>query len=505
MTTTMTETTIHDLPYELIEIILEWAGPLYHAATVCRSWRRTLCYFVASGRCRRPTPTAYMAMLANHGAKDVIVWARGRGHAWDAQATAAAAGGGHHDLVVWLVDQGCPVDDRACTAAARGGHADILEWLLARGHKAHSSSAASAVAGGHREIIIMLDNHKVQRGTNACAEAARVGNMDMLRWLHDERRFPVDMWVRAWAMARGDDAMDAWARERRCADPSTHVSRLWQEAIDRGYTEIIRWLRAAGHPWPKGAFRRSALGGYRDVLAMTTADERRRNHAPCKAAAEVGDVALVKWLHADGWAWTSSVTHDFARLGLFLALQWAIDAGCQYDVNTLNHTIRHGHLPTMEWLDTLGRARGLEWHQTTAPCAAAISNNRTAALLWLLDHGYDCPARAMQWAVRKRAWDMFLHLADRGHECPSHEIALVIEFGPAEAVSRVLAQGYEPTETDALKVARTGRLDVFALLIDAGCSWRPSRCITEAQSHGHYAMANWMLTRCDIAFDAGPF
>lgn len=492
---TATRLSIDDLPAELLDMILCLVGALPHVRAVCKSWRHALDHLVTIGRCRRLASSDYLGLLARWNLKEMILWARDQGYPWDAKACAGAARGGHVNLLVWLREQGCPWDSRACAAAAKSGRIDLYQWLRVGGCPWDRRTAANAARSGHTEIIASLLDLGAPRWREVCVGAARGGRLDTLQWLHD-RHYPLDVWVRVWASVRGDDQISAWACAHGCPDPRDHVGKVWNTAIDHGYLEVVLWLRANGHPWPKDACRRAARHEHRNVLLAAKADGLVWDEYVCMEAAGKGDIDLVRWLRMNGCPWGVTTTRALARRGAIALVEWAIAQGCPIDNTVMVQAIYSGHLHVAKWLDSAACPHDSDpgtWH-----CERAIEKRRPDLFQWLVDHGYPFKHTVLERAIDTHQPRLVQHLLALGQTWPPDAIKSAIRSGSLEMFNCLLDSGCpsgDRDDTNVKDMIRRGRLDILDAWVAHGRRWNRDECYAYAQRCMEYEIAQWIRAR----------
>ena len=203
-------------------------------------------------------------------------------------AWAMASSGGQLSTVAQLLADGASVhhdDDAALRSAARNGHASVITFLLdpARGrnranvHARDDGALHAAAYFGHAAAV----NQLIAHGANVNA-----GDSKALR------------------AAAGEGHADVAAQLHAAGARLTAGGAEFIMAADRGYTDIIRTLVAAGTPvnMQRGAALLAAvLGGHeRTVAALLDlgADPDVRNGAALRYARERGYAAIEKLLLA---------------------------------------------------------------------------------------------------------------------------------------------------------------------------------------------------------------
>ncbi len=115
-----------------------------------------------------PLSLACMENAARHNYRNIVVWLREHGCAWDGSVTAAAAEGGHLEMLEMLREQNpddrCPWDTRCCNRAAQNGNIQMLKWL-------RDPTKASGVCAW---------------GNSVCYDAIFSGNVELAKWAYEE-------------------------------------------------------------------------------------------------------------------------------------------------------------------------------------------------------------------------------------------------------------------------------------------------------------------------------
>ena len=210
-------------------------------------------------------------------------------------AFAQAAGGAspEHLAVLkwaWPIDEFKAIDEMCMVRAAGSGYFPILAWVAQ-----HLSGAEMGV----------VDVDFPGLGENVCAEAARFGHLEVLRWLRGSG-------VEEEAWQTGDDPTDdpqevealeeRWGPGPTCPwDETTCVN-----AARYGRLEVLRYAVRQGCPCGEDVTAAAAKGGHLDVLQYL----RLECTPPCpwdgstlEAAAGRGDrrgQAVVRWARMHG-------------------------------------------------------------------------------------------------------------------------------------------------------------------------------------------------------------
>ena len=71
-------------------------------------------------------------------------------------------------------------------------------------------------------------------------------------------------------------------------------------------------------------------------------------HLDANAAARLGNLQLLRWLHSAGRP-VGDVCNAAAAAGRLAVLQWAREHGCPWDEDTCALAARGGHLEVLQW------------------------------------------------------------------------------------------------------------------------------------------------------------
>ena len=107
---------------------------------------------------------------------------------WSGACTRAATQHGQFDMLRWLraEDPPCPWAGACTLDVVRSGKLTELEWLLAQEPPCpvHSSCAKEAVRRGDLQMVQLLSNHGHKPYGHLYLDAAQLGHVHILRWLH---------------------------------------------------------------------------------------------------------------------------------------------------------------------------------------------------------------------------------------------------------------------------------------------------------------------------------
>ncbi len=226
----------------------------------------------------------------------IIEWARTNNYEWSAQACSNAASKGHFDILKWLRTQNppCPWDVETCIGAARSGNLEMLQWAYQRGcslGNPYNNSCTAAAEGGHLHILKWLRNRTEDDqildpdrenntgicpwGIKNCYYAIKGGNFELLKWIKAngcpwERNNNVYISFNSCAEAARMGRLDIlqW-----CRNPEIHgddICPMYELTCDNaakgGYLEILKWAKENGCPWMETTCIQAVINGHLDIL-----------------------------------------------------------------------------------------------------------------------------------------------------------------------------------------------------------------------------------------------
>jgi hypothetical protein len=385
------KTSMDSLPRELLCEILARVGPLFHAKFVCHAWNSILSDPTIVGLPSTLTSAAYMALLVDYNAVDVIRWARANGCPWDSAASESAARRGNLGILQWLVAEGCPygdmtrawatvrghndvcqwLDDRRCpdrpdvqwTHAIAGGHNEIIDWLLASGHPWPEDACKQAATHGQLDALKRARGDGCPWGAGVCAVAARFGRAHVIEWAI-ANGCPYDHWTSRCAGIRGDLVLVKRLMTLGCCSPTSAA----HGAAGGGHLDVLEWAIANGSSRTSTCLS-AAIGGHLCVLRWARANDCPWDEGICDQGAAFGHYDLVKWAIANGCPLNAGVCLHVAGKDNLDMLKWARANGCPWDEWTCRRAARAGHLDVLMW----ARANGCPWDR--AKCARDASKN----------------------------------------------------------------------------------------------------------------------------------
>ncbi len=141
--------------------------------------------------------TTFCMKVAYTNKLELLKWAREEKKCeWDSRTIRAAAYRGNLEMVKYCVANECPIDWSACAEAARNGHLECLKYLREEAKAPWGSATPNLAAkNGHLHILEYLVERKYdfkydQFVRFACWEAAKHGHLNCLKYLRETAKAP---------------------------------------------------------------------------------------------------------------------------------------------------------------------------------------------------------------------------------------------------------------------------------------------------------------------------
>ena len=288
-------------------------------------------------------------------------------------------GSGAEYLAGWHADRatlatahelGLQYSSDVLTGAARAGDLTKVMWLHTEQHCEvdHQRVCDHAAIGGSTAVLAWLKQLGVALADEACIAAARHHQMPVLQYLHAEGCH-MSQKVCYWAAHEGDLVMLKWAYEHGCTliDENDDIC---EAAASSHNVDLMAWLI-------------QQPGVELTAFAMC-------------AAAEIGDIAMCEFLHANQCPWDEecclSAAHTrLLRHGELDMLRWFREHGCPWDTDELAHQAAEcDSVALMEYLQQQGVVFNAE--QLSELLNAAGARGNLTAAKWLRGQGAEWPA-----------------------------------------------------------------------------------------------------------------
>eukprot|EP01127_Copromyxa_protea_P016163 TRINITY_DN4757_c0_g1_i1.p1 TRINITY_DN4757_c0_g1~~TRINITY_DN4757_c0_g1_i1.p1 ORF type:complete len:583 (+),score=74.03 TRINITY_DN4757_c0_g1_i1:43-1791(+) len=187
---------------------------------------------------------------AKKGNIEVLEYLLSRNCPWSTQVASTAARYGHLEALNWLSENGCPWDDLVYWNAVSGGTKNIipiLKWAKSRNCETRDRDIFEAAARSpvlNLELITWLLDNNFPHDCNTCVAAAKVGNLNLLKFLI-KRGFEWKRDITTFhAAAKNHLHVLVWLVENGCPFPNDDT--IPQFATRFRNLEMLKWAQAHG-------------------------------------------------------------------------------------------------------------------------------------------------------------------------------------------------------------------------------------------------------------------
>ena len=140
--------------------------------------------------------TSFCHKLAQTNKLELLKWAREEKECdiWDVKTTIAAIKQGNVEMLKYCLENDCPTSSTVCERAAEDGQLECLKYLHEEAKAPWDFLTANwAAENGHLHILEYLVERKYDEyNEDACWFAANNGHLDCLKYLHETAKWPWD-------------------------------------------------------------------------------------------------------------------------------------------------------------------------------------------------------------------------------------------------------------------------------------------------------------------------
>ncbi|KAF0690030.1 Aste57867_18539 [Aphanomyces stellatus] len=310
--------------------------------------------------------------------------------------------------------------------AAREGHFDLTLALLERGFDASKLSIDVAAHSGSLKLVQHLHDLGGYTCTTQAMDAASFqrGHLDLVQWLHENRREGCTSNAIWHAVCRGN------------LDLVQFLHANYPDRVDQDHlTPVVDAVAAAGHHWPlvqymiehkmchvpDNIFDSAVASGQLEVVQwlldnQTTLEVKWTTDAMDKAAGN-GHLEMLQWLHDNHptVTCTTDAWKNVVAKGNYHVVDWLITHGhCNEATarHVLDTIFQHGCVTTLE---SLLKKYGwiLKWDATAALKTASLFR-QLKMVRWLLRHrSHACAPCALRWCEQQGQDDLIAFVLRR--------------------------------------------------------------------------------------------
>jgi hypothetical protein len=214
---------------------------------------------------------------------------------------------------------------------------------------------------------------------------------------------------------------------------------IWKEGARSGNLDMMNWLgKTLGRTaFEVGTLCAAAKVGHLEMVQYLHSQRCPWDTSVCAAAAAGDHREVLMWLKDNGYAWTDSVSNAAAYAGNANLLRWLIDAGCAWkDEAIIKGALHSNNIEILHYAQELG----VVFNARTMREAARHSSLQAVQFL----HESGCPWSADTWhsAFLRADHTVFNWLYKNGCPCDIDKVCrLAIMFSKVDIISVLHQQG----------------------------------------------------------------
>ena len=199
-----------------------------------------------------------------------------------------------------------------------------------------------AASRGQIRSLETLYRNGCRRDEGTCTEAARRGQLEVLKYAHANGWGSTHTWPsdvnKCWQAATrgGHVVVLQWLCENGCdwdLDPwDWWTCKHTQEAARKGHLKVLQWAHENGRDWDLHTCASAAGGGHLEVLQYAHENGCPWDYVTCAMAAEGGHLEVLQYAHENGCPWDEKTCAFAARRGHLEVLQYAHENGCPWNM-----------------------------------------------------------------------------------------------------------------------------------------------------------------------------
>jgi len=318
------------------------------------------------------------AKVGNHS---ILEWME-KNYQLDSFTTAYAAKGNQFHTLKWLRDRGCPCpwDHRTSSNAARSGNMKMLRWVIKSKCKIDDAAICLAAEKNHFKIVKWLFGKYPKKVFQLDNSVGISGNLEMVKWAI-ENIDPEDFsgaGVCEGAASKGHLHILEWmGHNREIIEDDEDVGSICRTAATENHLDCLKWCIKNGHLRDKsGICVWAARNGNLKMIKLLMKNGCTYTPKICEEAGMHGHLHILEWAKANSYK-LAHVCNSAAWGGRLEIIQWGRRNGCEWDLEVCSYAATNGHLDVIKY----AIANGCELDVDV--CESAVMHNHLDVLKWL--------------------------------------------------------------------------------------------------------------------------
>lgn len=251
------------------------------------------------------------------------------------------------------------------------------------GHFGFAYEAMSVAAlYGQLDMLKWLHENEYYGYSDACESAAEGGHLECLKFLYENRRI-IDKWHDCiFRKAAANGYIECLKYAHSCGH-KFHMY-VFTDAATHGCFECMQFLHSIGVPIDAYVFSCAASYGNLEYMEWLRKIGCPSDERACSVAAKKGHLNCLVWLHKNGYAWDSGTILCAANSGQLECLKYAHTHGCSWHPNTCLDAAGNDHLECLKYAIENGCPIDSNIYERMIICRP------TACLKFLYENGYQC-------------------------------------------------------------------------------------------------------------------
>lgn len=199
---------------------------------------------------------------------------------------------------------------------------------------------------------------------------------------------------------------------------------LYEEAAEHGQLEIVKWLHEQGVPMNRYIMSYAALNDNLDLLEHLHQLDISKDYA-CESAASKGHVSVLKWLRQHNYSWNEGTCSAAAKGGHLETLQWCHQNGCPWNSHTTLEAACNGRVDILIY----SRQQGCSSYPTPLLFTYAVNNGHLDVIKYLIAEGCHCDEDSILTAIACRHIHILLWFKEQGYLVGDRIIQRLRDYG----------------------------------------------------------------------------